>query len=139
MRYAHRRHGSDGQAFGPGVRKEAHGARRLGLRDLRRIFLQRQRARRRRGRRYGDGGSDVSHKIRIEGVGRAPPRPTARVENHAGPRREKSQDRVCLEYGGRGHLRRPESRRRYRSSIQQCKDRQKRRFQNRRRFHRHRS
>ncbi len=45
---------------------------------------------RRRRRRHGDGGGDVSHEVRHQSNRRPSPGPTARVENHAGTRREKS-------------------------------------------------
>ena len=73
-----------GAAARPAVRAGADGARRLDLRDLRRLFLPRPRHRGGRRRRLGDGRSDFPDPLRHQGHARASPRHAARVEDHAG-------------------------------------------------------
>ena len=54
-----------GAAAGTALRTHADGARRLDLRDVRRLLFPRPRHRGRGRRRLGDGGSDVSDAVRV--------------------------------------------------------------------------
>ncbi len=91
---AHHRDRRVGEAARPAGRARADGARRLHVRDLRRLLLPRPRDRRRRRRRLGDGGSGVPDEVREQGDARAPARHAARVEDHAGQGEGEPEDRV---------------------------------------------
>ena len=93
------------QARHPG-RGAPVGSRRLVVRDLRRILLPRPDDRRRRRRRLGDGGGDVPHAVRVEGLRHPPQGRAARLQDHAGARVREREDRVRLEHRGRRHPRR---------------------------------
>ena len=98
--YGDHRHRRHRQAHRPAQRVQAHGAGRLHLRDLRRVLLQgsEHHGGGRRGLRDGRGA--VSVPARTQGGGRAPPRHPARLQDHAGPRAQESQD--LLHPGHRG-------------------------------------
>ena len=93
--------GASAQAARAAGRARAHGARRVDVRDLRRVLLSRQADRRRRRRRLGDGGGDVPHAVRVARDGHSPARLAARVEDHAGQGLRESEDLVRVGLGGR--------------------------------------
>ncbi len=110
-RVADYRDGGVGAFARPAVRAHAARARRIHMRDVRRVLLPRQTDRRGRRGRLGDGRGDLPDEVRVEGDGRASTRHAASVEDHAGEGVRQPQDRVCVEQRGRGHSRRDEGRR----------------------------
>ena len=82
----HRRHRRERASDRHPLGAEAPGPRRLLLRDLRRRVLPRQGRRRRRRRRLGDGGGDVPHPLREQGLRRPPARRVPRLPDHGRPR-----------------------------------------------------
>ncbi len=87
-------------------RAEADRPRRQLLRHLRRLFLSRQEDHGDRRRRYRHGRGQLSHAFRRRGGGGASPRYISRVQDHAGPRPQQSQDQVSHRHRGRRRLRR---------------------------------
>ena len=80
-----RRHRRLGPPARAGIGEEAHGARRIHLRHLRRGVLPRHGGRRRRRRGHGLRGGDLPHPVRVEGSPGPPARPVPRVEDPGGP------------------------------------------------------
>ena len=85
------------QAAGSRLRAAADGARRLGLRHLRRLLLQGQGGRRRGRRRHRHGGGELPDQVRDLGHDRPPPGGVPRLQDHAGPGPAQSQDRLEVE------------------------------------------
>ncbi len=134
-RGAHHRDRRVGALARDRIRSEAVGARRVHLRDVRRLLLQRQADRRRRRRRLRDGRSDLPDTLRVQGHRRPPARLAARVEDHAGQGVREPEDRVHL---GLGSGRRPRRRqgRGHRHRRAQPEDRSAHEAAARRRVHR---
>ena len=102
----HRRAGALARhAFG----REIQGFWRIGLRDLRRIFLSRQGGRRGRRRQHRGRGSAVPDQFRLAGDHRASPRSFPRRAHPAGPPVQASQDQGGLGQRDRRNLRQRES------------------------------
>ena len=93
-------------------RRAPLGPRCLVVRDVRRLLLQAEGDRGRRRRRLRDGGGDLPHALRVQGLRHPPRRHAARVEDHAGSRLREREDRVRLEQEGHRDHRRREGRRR---------------------------
>ena len=80
-----------GALAGPGFRAEADRPRRQFLRHLRRLFLSRQEDHGGGRRRFGHGGSQLPHALRLRSGAGAPARSVPRIEDHAGPRAPQSR------------------------------------------------
>jgi len=90
----HRCHGRVGAPSRVAFGADADGARRVDLRDVRRLLLPRAGDCGRRRRRLGDGRGDLSHTLRHQSHAGAPARHATRVEDHAGQGPRQPEDRL---------------------------------------------
>ena len=122
-RDGHPRHRRAGALARHAVGREIQGLWRLGLRDLRRIFLSRQGSRRGRRRQHRGRGSAVPDQLRLDGDDRASPRSFPRRAHPAGPPVQAPQDQGGVGQRDRRNLRHRESRQGHPCPAEECQNR----------------